>query len=154
STLTAEVPMSWSAHQYLKFEDERTRPARDLLAQVPLEHVSHGVDLGCGPGNSTELLIDRFGPRGISGLDSAPDMIAAARERLPSTPFTEADIAGWQPDQPLDLIYANAVFQWLPDHLAIFDRLMDGLTPGGVLAIQIPDNLDEPSHMLMEEAAQ
>jgi trans-aconitate 2-methyltransferase len=146
--------MSWSPVQYIKFEDERTRPARDLIAQVPLQQVTRAADLGCGPGNSTELLIERFGPEGVSGVDSDANMLEAARQRLPGTPFHQADLATWQPDAPHDLLFANAVFQWLPDHLAIFDRLMDSLNPGGVLAVQMPDNLDEPSHLLMEEAAQ
>lgn len=145
--------MAWSAQQYVKFEDERTRPPRDLLAQVPLEHVSRGIDLGCGPGNSTELLVERFGPSGISGLDSDDDMLAAAKKRLPYTTFRKADLATWAPDTAQDLLFANAVFQWLPDHLGIFERLMDGLTKGGVLAVQMPDNLDEPSHRAMEETA-
>lgn len=146
--------MAWSPAQYLKFEDQRTRPAHDLLAQVPLEHIDRGVDLGCGPGNSTELLVERFGPAAISGLDSDANMVEAARRRLPDITFTLADLATWQPSGPQDLLYANAVFQWLPDHLDIFDRLMDGLRPGGVLAIQMPDNRNEPSHLLMEETAQ
>ena len=145
--------MAWSAQQYVKFEDERTRPVRDLLAQVPLEHVSRGIDLGCGPGNSTEVLVERFGPSGISGLDSDDDMLAAAKKRLPYTTFRKADLATWAPETPQDLLFANAVFQWLPDHLDIFERLIDGLTKGGVLAVQMPDNLDEPSHRLMEETA-
>jgi len=146
--------MAWSASQYVKFEDERTRPARDLLAQVPLESVRHAVDLGCGPGNSTELIVGRFGAAGVSGLDSDADMLRAARERLPGTPFVQADLAAWQPEEPADLLFANAVFQWLPNHLDILDRLMDGLAPGGVLAVQMPDNLNEPSHLMMEETAQ
>ena len=146
--------MAWSPSQYVKFEDERTRPARDLLAQVPLDQVRHGIDLGCGPGNSTELLIERWGTAGISGLDSDANMIEAARKRLPDTHFDLADLASWQPTQPQDLLFANAVFQWLPDHAEIFDRLMDGLAPGGVLAVQMPDNLNEPSHLMMEETAQ
>ena len=81
--------MAWSASQYVKFEDERTRPPRDLLAQVPLDHVARGVDLGCGPGNSTELLIERFGAANISGLDSDDDMLAAAAKRLPYTTFRQ-----------------------------------------------------------------
>lgn len=145
--------MAWSASQYVKFEDERTRPARDLLAQVPLTELRHAVDLGCGPGNSTELIIDRYGAQNVSGLDSDLNMLEAARKRLPGTAFVEADLSTWQPTEPADLLFANAVFQWLPNHLDIFDRLMDGLAPGGVLAVQMPDNLGEPSHLMMEETA-
>lgn len=146
--------MAWSPSQYTKFEDERTRPARDLLAQVPLDQVARAIDLGCGPGNSTELLIARYGAAAVVGLDSDAAMLAAARQRLPGTRFDQADLATWQPDAPVDLLYANAVFQWVPDHLAVLDRLMGGLRPGGVLAVQMPDNLGEPSHRLMEDTAQ
>ncbi|MBA1349541.1 trans-aconitate 2-methyltransferase [Rhizobium sp. WYCCWR 11146] len=145
--------MAWSANQYVKFEDERTRPARDLLAQVPLQNIRHAIDLGCGPGNSTELIIERYGAQGVSGVDSDMNMLEAARKRLPGTAFVEADLTRWQPAEPADLLFANAVFQWLPDHLDIFDRLMDGLSEGGVLAVQMPDNLGEPSHLAMEETA-
>ncbi|MBX5012867.1 trans-aconitate 2-methyltransferase [Rhizobium lentis] len=145
--------MAWSASQYAKFENERTRPARDLLAQVPLQSLRRAVDLGCGPGNSTELIIERYGAAGVSGLDSDINMLEAARKRLPGTAFVEADLGSWQPTEPADLLFANAVFQWLPDHLEIFERLMDGLSEGGVLAVQMPDNLGEPSHLAMEETA-
>ena len=146
--------MAWSSAQYLKFEDERTRPARDLLAQVPLEKAARAYDLGCGPGNSTELLVARFGKDSVIGLDSDPNMLAAAKSRLKGTAFIDADLATWQPPEPADLLYANAVFQWVPDHIGALARLMDGLKPGGVLAVQMPDNLQEPSHVAMEEAAQ
>jgi trans-aconitate 2-methyltransferase len=145
--------MAWSASQYVKFEDERTRPARDLLAQVPLASVRNAIDLGCGPGNSTELIIDRYGVENVSGLDSDDNMLEAARKRLPQTRFDKADLSAWQPAGQPDLLFANAVFQWLPNHLDIFERLMDGLAPGGVLAVQMPDNLNEPTHLAMEETA-
>jgi trans-aconitate 2-methyltransferase len=146
--------MAWSPNQYLKFEDQRTRPARDLLAQVPLGEVSRAIDLGCGPGNSTELMIERWGTAGICGLDSDAAMLESARKRLPDTRFELADLATWQPSEPQDLLFANAVFQWLPNHIDIFERLMAGLAPGGVLAVQMPDNRNEPSHLMMEETAQ
>lgn len=146
--------MAWSAAQYLKFEDERTRPAADLLAQVPADLTAGTVyDLGCGPGNSTELLARRFPGRGVRGVDNAADMLKTARQRLPGIDFVECDLAKWRPHEPAALLFANAVLQWLPDPVALMARLMDGLRPGGVLAVQMPDNLGEPSHLLMEESA-
>lgn len=143
----------WSARQYLKFEDERTRPPRDLLANVPLAHPRSVVDLGCGPGNSTELLIERFPQSEVIGLDSSPDMLKKARERLPIK-LVQADIATWRPEPQIDLLFANAVMQWLPDHTAILRRLMESLAPGGVLAVQMPDNTREPALMFQREVGE
>jgi len=144
----------WSARQYLKFEDERTRPPRDLLARVPLDRPRHVVDLGCGPGNSTELLVERFPHSEVVGLDSSPDMLRAARARLPRCQFVDGDIAAWSPGPSTDLLFANAVFQWVPHHPAVLRRLLEALTPGGVVAVQMPDNTREPSHLLQREVAQ
>lgn len=153
---------TWDARQYLKFEDQRTRPARDLLAQVPLASPGLVADLGCGPGNSTQLLVERFPQAQIIGVDNAPDMLAAARQRLPDVRFVESDIGasvqqgqagGWAGEGPFDLLFANAALQWVPDHAALLPALVDTLAPGGVLALQMPDNLDEPSHRLMREVA-
>lgn len=143
----------WSAAQYLRFAGERTRPARDLLAQVPLENPGEVVDLGCGPGNATELLAARWPRAAVSGLDTSPDMLREARRRLPGLRFEQGDAQAWAPERPVDVIFANAVLHWLPDHPALLVRLMGCLAPGGVLAVQMPDNLAEPTHRVMRETA-
>jgi trans-aconitate 2-methyltransferase len=145
--------VSWSAKQYLAFENERTRPVRDLLAAVPTRDARRAVDIGCGPGNSTELLIERYPQAAVSALDSSRDMLDAARKRLPDVHFEQADIAAWADPGPYDVILANAVLQWLPDHEHLFPRLIAKLAPSGSLAVQMPDNLDEPAHRLMREVA-
>ncbi|NML46823.1 trans-aconitate 2-methyltransferase [Ramlibacter sp. G-1-2-2] len=143
----------WNPALYSRFEDERTRPARELLARVPLAHAKHVVDLGCGPGNSTELLVQRFPDAEVVGVDNSPAMVESACQRLPGTRFELADIGSWQPAQAPDLIYANAALQWVPGHEALFPRLFSLLAPGGVLAVQMPDNWDEPTHAEMRNVA-
>ena len=147
--------MTWSAKQYSAFENERTRPVRDLVAAIAQREVRLAVDLGCGPGNSTEVLHHRFPEAVISGLDSSADMVAAARKRLPALDFAVADIAAWNapPAGKVDVILANASLQWLPDHATLYPHLAAQLAPGGCLAIQTPDNLDEPAHRLAREVA-
>ncbi|MGN8198587.1 trans-aconitate 2-methyltransferase [Salinisphaera sp. RV14] len=145
--------MSWSAHQYSQFETERNRPVVDLLSHLPEAGVNRAVDIGCGSGNSTGLLRQRYPQASIYGIDSSADMIAVARRRLPAIDFQAIDIDEWRPDVPPDLILANAVLQWLPDHERLFPRLLGQLAGGGRLAVQMPDNLDEPAHVLMREVA-
>jgi trans-aconitate 2-methyltransferase len=145
--------MSWSATQYSKFEDERNRPIRDLLAQVLNEHVGRAADIGCGPGNSTEFLQRKFPGAAIVGMDNSQDMLDAARKRLPDVRFDLGDIANWSESGPFDVILSNAALQWVPDHAALLPALLGKLATGGSLAVQMPDNLDEPAHRLMREIA-
>ena len=155
----------WDPQLYTRFEDERTRPAAELLARVPLAKLPSlspvAVDLGCGPGNSTALLVQRFPEAQVVGVDNSPAMLASARERLPQLPWVLADIADqdpWlsqlpgAPAKP-GLIYANAALQWVPHHAQLMPALMQAVAPGGVLAVQMPDNWNEPSHRLMREVA-
>jgi trans-aconitate 2-methyltransferase len=145
----------WNPALYSRFEDERTRPAAELLARVGLADAAGRtvVDLGCGPGNSTELLARRFTGARVVGIDSSPAMLASARERLPQARFEQHDIAHWRPAEPPVLAYANAALQWVPDHERLLPRLFAALAPHGWLAVQMPDNLAEPSHALMREVA-
>ncbi len=143
----------WNAAQYLRFEDERTRPSIDLLGRVALTEPKRCIDLGCGPGNSTELVAARFPQARVEGLDSSYDMLEKARRRLPDLAFTQGDVGSWLNEGAYDLIFANAVLQWLPDHAALFPHLVRSLAPGGCLAVQMPDNLGRPSHVAMREIA-
>jgi trans-aconitate 2-methyltransferase len=143
----------WNAGQYLKFEDERTRPSLDLLRRVPLEEATNCVDIGCGPGNSTELIARRYPTARVLGLDNSRDMLAKARARLPDRDFEQTDISIWRTEERFDLIFANAVLQWLPDHPGLLARLVSFLKDGGCLAVQVPNNLHERSHRLMIQVA-
>jgi trans-aconitate 2-methyltransferase len=99
-------------------------------------------------------LLQAFPQARVIGVDNSPEMLAKARKTLPALQFEEADLNHWQPEPGVDLLFSNATFQWLPDHLIILQKLLGGLRPGGELAVQMPDNLGEPSHVLMNEAAQ
>jgi trans-aconitate 2-methyltransferase len=144
----------WNPSQYLKFADERTRPAADLLARVPLAAPATIVDLGCGPGNSTELLARRWPQARLTGVDSSANMLADAARAHPDWSWEKADIARWSPPSPVDLIFANASVHWVPDHPALFPRLFGFVAAGGALAIQMPRNFDAPSHALMRAVAE
>jgi len=143
----------WQARQYTLFEAQRTRPVRDLLNAAQAATARTAIDLGCGPANSTETLLD-FAPHArVIGVDNSADMIDAARKRLPDVDFELADISAWAGEGPFDLILANASLQWVPDHETLLPSLVRKLSQGGRLAVQMPDNLDEPAHRLMREIA-
>ncbi|MBS0470361.1 MAG: trans-aconitate 2-methyltransferase [Proteobacteria bacterium] len=145
--------MTWNPATYLAFADERTRPAAELLARVPNIAPGRVVDLGCGPGNSTELLCARWPDAKIEGLDSSPDMLVKARASGVAADWIEADVATWQAAAPYDVIFSNATFQWLGGHPELLPRLAGYVKSGGTFAFQVPHNMDAPSHVLMRETA-
>jgi trans-aconitate 2-methyltransferase len=155
ATMATSATSDWEATRYLNFESERTRPARDLLAQVHLTSPSRIVDLGCGPGNSTALLAARYPSAKLTGIDSSPNMLEQARKVLPDASFELGDLRTYTPTGQVDLFYSNAVFQWLKadERGSAIKILLEFQPEGGVLAIQVPDNLDEPSHVAMRETA-
>jgi trans-aconitate 2-methyltransferase len=143
----------WSARQYLKFKEERTRPARDLLAHVQLEQARVIVDLGCGPGNSTELLVARYPDAEVIGVDSSSDMLREAHKRSPNCSFVQAHLSTWRPANHVDLLFSSGAFQWVPDHQTVLQRFVQVLPECGVLAVQIPDITEIPALALMREVA-
>jgi trans-aconitate 2-methyltransferase len=144
--------VAWDPKTYLAYGAERTRPAADLLARVPLQSPARVADLGCGPGNSTALLRARWPNAEIDAIDFSPEMLKDARSSGVSARFIEADIAHWVPEAPYDLLYSNAALQWVPGHEALLPRLLSFVRPGGALAIQVPRNFDELCHRLIREA--
>ncbi len=144
---------AWNSQLYLKFARERTRAAQDLLASIPDIEPHSIFDLGCGPGNSTELLAAAYPDAPIVGLDLSQDMLDVARDVAPGAQFIEADIASWRPPRPAGLIFANASLHFVPDHRERMIELMSCLDQGGVLAVQMPNNIHEVSHALMRMVA-
>jgi len=141
----------WDADQYSKFADERLRPARELLARVPHHAPARIVDLGSGPGTSTALLVERWPGARVTGVDSSSEMLERARRDHPTIEWVQADVATWQPQEPVDVLFANAVLHWIADHERLVPRLFAALAPGGALAVQVPDNENEPSHRAMRD---
>lgn len=137
----------WNATIYSQFLELRTRPARDLLAAIPKTfNPKQAYDLGCGPGNSTILLKERWPGAEIIGLDSSEDMLKEARTTYPDIKFLQGNIADFSPSQKTDCLFANASLQWLDHHEILIPHLFKLLNPGGFLAIQIPNNFHTPTH--------
>jgi trans-aconitate 2-methyltransferase len=145
----------WNASEYLRFAGERGRPFADLLAQVQLDSPRLVVDLGCGPGNQTRTLAERWPEARVIGIDSATDMLQKAQPlAIPGrVEFVACDIANWSPEAPVDLIVSNAALHWLGDHKRQLARLAAMLTPGGFLAVQMPNRFGSPSQVAIEEAS-
>jgi len=144
----------WDPTTYLQYADERARPFVDLLSRVRVERPTSVVDLGCGPGQLTASLSDRWPSATIVGLDSSPEMIARAEAyAAPRVRFAVQHLQDWSPSEPVDVILSNAVLQWVPGHRDLLPQLVHALAPGGWLAFQVPGNFGEPSHRLLHELA-
>jgi len=148
---------TWDADLYLRFANERTQPAVDLTARIQLANPQRIIDLGCGPGNSTRILRQRWPAADVIGLDSSAEMIAAAEKDYPSGKWQVQDIAAWSGADgadTFDVVFSNAVLHWLPEHEVLFTRLIKRVSPGGVLAVQMPAHLESPLHGLILEIAE
>jgi trans-aconitate 2-methyltransferase len=153
--IIADDMPTWNADQYLKFADERTRPCRDLVAAISITPVRRIIDLGCGPGNSTRVLEGKWPEAEITGLDSSASMIDVARREQPRHRWLVQGITEWTANarDDFDIVFANASLQWVDDHAWLYPKLLERVSPGGVLAVQIPANFDALPHRLMRELA-
>ncbi len=146
--------MRWDPDEYLRRRAERSRAFDELLARVDVVDARLVADLGCGPGHLVDRLIARWPGAQVVGVDSSPEMVAAAREQVPAgVRIEQADLRTWVADRPVDVLTSNATLQWVPDHLAVLDRLREMVAPGGALAIGVPANFDRPSHVLLRALA-
>jgi len=143
---------TWDPGLYLKFTDHRLRPALDLLARVPLTEARTVYDLGCGPGNVTRLLAERWPQARVTGVDASPDMLGKAKA-IPGIAWQQADLAKWRAENPADLVYSNATFHWLDDHQVLFPHLIQQVAADGFLAVQMPRQHLMPSHQILFELA-
>jgi trans-aconitate 2-methyltransferase len=152
--LSAVMP-TWGPEQYLRFHEERTQPCRDLVARIPRHETRTIIDLGCGPGNSTAVLAERWPMANITGLDSSEVMLECARERLPHHQFIKGDITEWarNTDADYDVVFSNAALQWVADHETVYPGLLAAVRSGGVLAIQMPADINAPAHKAMRDLA-
>jgi trans-aconitate 2-methyltransferase len=153
----ANATHSWDPQTYLAFGGDRSRPFFDLLAQVGAESPEYVVDLGCGPGNLTATLCERWPAARVHGVDASAEMVAQAEDaRAPigdRLSFEVADLREWRPPRPVDVLVSNATLQWVPDHLDLLADLVGRLSPGGWLAFQVPGNFGGPSHRLLANLA-
>ena len=140
---------TWNPAQYEKFKSQRSKPFFDLIRLIQDVEIGTAVDLGCGTGELTRALYDRFSIKHLFGLDSSPDMLAKSEGfATPGLRFGLGDIAEYQPEMPLDLLVSNAALQWVPDHASLFPKLLGFVKSGGQVAIQVPFNFDHPSHVV------
>jgi trans-aconitate 2-methyltransferase len=144
----------WNPTTYLQFADERSRPFFDLVSRIDAADPRSVVDLGCGPGQLTATLAQRWPQADVQGLDSSPQMIERAAEHASDhLRFSVVDARAWRAERPVDVLVSNAALQWIPDHRDLLPSWVDELAPGGWFAFQVPGNFNEPSHRLLHELA-
>lgn len=144
----------WNPSVYLQFADQRSRPFFDLTSRIDADSPGTVVDLGCGPGQLTATLAERWPSATVTGIDSSPEMIKQATTYASDrVSFVVGDLRDWRPEEPVDVIISNATLQWIPEHRSLLPILIDRLAVGGCLAFQVPGNFDQPSHVLLYELA-
>ncbi|MGG7177425.1 methyltransferase domain-containing protein [Clostridium paraputrificum] len=143
----------WNSEQYLMFKNERTQPAIDLVNRIAIENPRKIIDIGCGPGNSTEVLAKRFPNAYVLGVDSSSDMIEQGKRDYPNLDFNKCDVGSdlSKLDKDFDIVFSNACIQWIPNHNQLLNNLIGLLKRGGILAVQIPMNYQEPIHKIIGE---
>ncbi len=145
----------WDPAQYRKFGGERARPFYDLIGQIGADDPSSVVDVGCGPGELTMSLGQRWPEAEVLGIDNSPEMIKEADQALAGGSarlrFELLDAHDWVPGAPVDVIVSNALLQWIPDHEALMVRWAGWLAEGGWLAAQLPANHNQASYRLLRE---
>ncbi|WP_458114060.1 trans-aconitate 2-methyltransferase [Arthrobacter sp. R1-13] len=148
--------MKWDPARYVQFGDYRNRPFFDLVGRIRAEKPRVVVDLGCGPGNLTATLAQRWPKAEVIGLDSSEEMLrhAAAETVLPNLTFSLGQIPEWVPSGATNVVVTNAALQWVPGHMELLKKWLDALEPGAWFALQVPGNFNAPSHALMRELAE
>ncbi len=149
--------MKWDPAKYVEFGNHRDRPYFDLTARVHTDRPRHVVDLGCGPGNLTATLAERWPGAEVLGIDSSAEMLQKAEDhaaRAAKLSFAQADIAEWMPSERTDVVVSNAALQWVPGHPALLAGWLEALRPGAWFALQVPGNFRSPSHVLMRQLAE
>ncbi len=143
----------WDPGLYMRFGDERTRPSIDLVSRINIENPQTIIDIGCGPGNSTRILRQRWPESRITGIDNSPAMIEKAKNDYPGHEWIIADAATFNPDEKYDIVFSNASIQWISNHEKLIAGLMELVGEQGALAIQIPLYRHMPISGLIERTA-
>ncbi|MBN2011786.1 methyltransferase domain-containing protein [candidate division KSB1 bacterium] len=144
----------WNPDLYLKFKNERAQPSIDLVSRIHTNYSPTSIiDIGCGPGNSSQVLVERWPDVKVVGLDNSPSMIEKAKQDYPGQEWILADAAQFVADMKFDILFSNATIQWVPDHAELIRKFRDMLSDRGLLAVQIPLFWDMPLGKAIKQVA-